>query len=66
MRSTPSPVSPPKAPTPNTKNQSKDALIYSEKSFSPKAKSSKINILDSRRRGNDGFFSASLIKGQRK
>ncbi len=39
----------------------KDTLIYSEKSFSPKARHSKINTLDSRFRGKDDFFSVSLI-----
>jgi hypothetical protein len=34
----------------------RDALIYSEKSFLPKAKPSKINTLDSRLRGNDDFL----------
>ena len=38
----------------------RDALIYSKKLFSPKAKPSKINTLDSRLRGNDDFFSVSL------
>ena len=37
------------------------ALIYSEKSFLPKAKPSKIKTLDSRLRGNDNFFSVSLV-----
>jgi|GEM_PF-3616739 len=40
----------------------RDTLIYSEKSVLPKAKSSKINTLDSRLRGNDDFFSVSLAR----
>ena len=39
----------------------RDALIYSEKPFLPKAKPSKIKALDSRLRGNDDFFSVSLV-----
>ncbi len=41
----------------------RNTLIYSEKSCLPKAKPSKINILDSRLRGNDDFFSVSLALG---
>jgi hypothetical protein len=40
----------------------KDALIDLEKSFLPTIKPRKINILDSRFRGNDDFFSVSLNK----
>ena len=37
-----------------------DALIYPEKSFSPKATPNTINILGSRLCGNDDFFSVFL------
>ncbi|AQR64920.1 hypothetical protein BXU06_07460 [Aquaspirillum sp. LM1] len=42
-------------------NSSRDAQITSEKLCLSKAKSIKINTLDSRLRGNDDFFSVSLV-----